>query len=122
MSLNFVWLNRFTRYVLRKNDKNEQIYKKFLDENEELRKFILHNSHLDFAIYSQTINKPILAIEVDGKDHEKIEQKERDEKKERILKYMEIPLIRIKSKAAFEENELYDEIEKYEHEVLAKRA
>ncbi len=87
--------------------------KKFLDENEELRRFILHNSHLDFAIYSQTINKPILAIEVDGKDHEKIEQKERDEKKEKILKYMEIPLIRIKSKAAFEENELYDEIEKY---------
>ena len=41
----------------------------------------VNNSHLDFAIYSESINKPLLAIEVDGKRHREEIQKERDKKK-----------------------------------------
>ena len=87
--------------------------KKFLDANEELKRFVLSNSHLDFAIYSKNINKPILAIEVDGKNHQFEEQKKRDEKKEKILKYMDIPLLRVNSKSVWEDNWFSQEIEKY---------
>ena len=87
--------------------------KKFLDANEELKRFVLSNSHLDFAIYSKNINKPILAIEVDGKNHQFEEQKKRDEKKEKILKYMDIPLLRVNSNSVWEDNWFSQEIEKY---------
>lgn len=76
--------------------------KKYLEENEKLKKFILHNSHLDFALYTQNINKPVLAIEVDGKTHDLAEQKIRDGMKEEILAYMGIPLLRISSKVAWD--------------------
>ena len=69
--------------------------KKFLEENPELKDFILRNSHLDFSIYTASINKPIVAIEVDGEKHKEPEQRIRDAKKERILKHMEIPLLRV---------------------------
>lgn len=85
--------------------------KKFLDENEDLKKFVLNNSHIDFAIYSENINKPLLAIEVDGKYHNYEEQKQRDEKKEEILKYMDIPLLRIPSKITWDIKEFEGEIE-----------
>ena len=45
----------------------------------------VNNSHLDFAIYSESINKPLLAIEVDGKRHSEEIQKERDKKKEKLV-------------------------------------
>ena len=85
--------------------------KKFLKENPDLREFILRNSHLDFAIYTTSINKPIVAIEVDGGDHKKEKQKIRDAKKEKILEYMEIPLLRVPSKNTWTEQEFKEKIE-----------
>lgn len=85
--------------------------KKFLDENEDLKKFVLNNSHIDFAIYSESINKPLLAIEVDGKYHNEENQKQRDEKKEKILSYMNIPLLRISSKVTWNTREFEERIE-----------
>lgn len=86
--------------------------KKFLNENKELKDFILNNSHLDFALYTNSINKPVLAIEVDGKKHKEKYQKDRDAKKEKILEYMEIPLLRIPSKVVWEEKEFEEQIDK----------
>lgn len=86
--------------------------KKFLDENEDLKRFVLRNSHLDFAIYSESINKPLLAIEVDGKSHNYEEQKQRDDKKEKILEYMDIPLLRIPSKVTWDSKEFEEKIKK----------
>ena len=115
--------NIILNFINKKEEKYKMVWKqplaefvtdkKFLEENEELRRFILNNSHLNFAIYTKEINKPILAIEVDGKSHKEIEQKIRDNKKNKILEYMGIPLIRINSKVTFEERELCDEIQKY---------
>lgn len=85
---------------------------KFLKENEELKKFILNNSHLDFSLYEKNINRPILAIEVDGESHDIKKQMARDKKKEEILQYMEIPILRISSKVAWSENDFEDEIER----------
>ena len=87
------------------------IDKKFLDQNEDLKRFVLNNSHLDFAIYSDSINKPLLAIEVDGKYHNNEEQKQRDEKKEKILNYMNIPLLRVSSKVARNTKEFEEKLE-----------
>lgn len=84
--------------------------KKFLDENKDLKKFVLCNSHIDFSIYSESINKPLLAIEVDGKTHQYQEQKIRDEKKEKVLAHMNIPLLRISSKITWDEKELENHI------------
>lgn len=85
---------------------------KYLNKNEKIKQFILHDSHLDFALYTDSINKPVLAIEVDGKHHEEEKQKQRDKMKEEILEYMNIPLLRISSKTTLEEAELEREIEK----------
>ena len=84
--------------------------KKFLNENEELKKFVLNNSHLDFAIYSESINKPLLAIEVDGKRHSEDIQKERDKKKEKILNYMNIPILRVPSKVVWNIEEFEEKL------------
>ena len=85
--------------------------KGFLKDNPDLEKFVLRNSHLDFSLYTDNINKPILAIEVDGRYHEDPEQKARDQKKEKILQHMEIPLLRIPSKITWDENMLEQKIE-----------
>lgn len=77
----------------------------FLEKNVELKRFVLSPSHIDFSIYSESINKPLLAIEVDGKTHEYEEQKIRDEKKDKILKHMKIPLLRVSSKSTWGEEE-----------------
>lgn len=82
--------------------------KEYLKSNPELEEFILHNSHLDFLIYTDDINKPILVIELDGEDHKKELQQIRDAKKDKILKHMEIPLIRIKSKQAYSKENLFN--------------
>lgn len=87
--------------------------KKYLQENPELRKFILRNSHLDFAIYTTNINKPVLAIEVDGEKHNEEKQKKRDIKKEEILNYMEIPLLRIPSKNTWSIEDFEKEVEEH---------
>lgn len=87
--------------------------KKYLEAHPDLKDFVLKNSHLDFAIYTKSINKPILAIEVDGELHKEEIQKERDRKKNEILEYMEIPLLRVSSKNVWD-------IEEFERKVKAK--
>ena len=94
--------------------------KKFLEENPELKDFILRNSHLDFSIYTASINKPIVAIEVDGEKHKEPEQRIRDAKKERILKHMEIPLLRVPSKNAWDLEEFEEKIKEKLDEARKK--
>lgn len=81
--------------------------KKYLNNNMEYKKFILNNSHVDFCIYTDNIKKPILTIELDGKDHDDIIQKQRDTKKNSILEDMGIKLLRVKSKIICSEEELF---------------
>lgn len=84
----------------------------YLHKHPDLKAFVLNNSHIDFCLYSDNIKKPILAIEIDGEKHQEREQIERDAKKEQILEYMEIPLLRVKSKVIWEEKEFLEEVEK----------
>lgn len=109
------------KYIEKQNDKYKMAWKlplaefvtdkNYLDANEDIKSFILNNAHLDFSLYTKSIKKPVLAIEVDGKYHQLEKQKERDKMKEQILEYMEIPLLRISSKATWSEKEFEEKIE-----------
>lgn len=74
--------------------------KKFLEDNPEVKQYIINNAHLDFTIYDNRIGKPIAVIELDGKHHKTPEQEERDTKKDFALKHMGIEIWRLKSKEA----------------------
>ncbi|MBO0422186.1 AAA domain-containing protein [Enterococcus plantarum] len=92
--------------------------KEFLDSNLELKRFALNkNTHLDFTIISELTNKPILAIELDGKHHDEHEQQIRDEKKDKILGYHGVPIWRIKSTDAIEEDDISEKLRKYIYDV-----
>lgn len=83
--------------------------KKILDANKDIKTFILNNAHLDFTIYDNRINKPVMVIELDGEHHDEEVQKERDRKKNKALKYMNINLWRLNSKDAI----TYEEFKNY---------
>ncbi|MGN1190399.1 MAG: AAA domain-containing protein [Candidatus Ornithospirochaeta sp.] len=64
----------------------------------EDRNFILSpGSHCDFVIFDDLSKKIQLIVEVDGKQHEKTIQNQRDKRKDRILKSFGLNIIRIKT-------------------------
>lgn len=88
--------------------------KAFLDSNIELKRFALNkNTHLDFTIISELTNRPILAIELDGKYHDEYEQQIRDKKKDKILDHHGVPIWRIKSTDAIEKGDISENLHKY---------
>lgn len=64
------------------------------------------NTHCDFLIFNKLDKSIILAVEVDGKQHNNAIQKQRDEKKDRILKSQNIPLLRLKTTESDCENKI----------------
>ena len=113
--------NLLKSYLKKSNNKYKMVWKlplsefvtdkKYLQANEKLKKFILSNSHIDFALYTTSIKKPVLAIEVDGKYHQLEKQKIRDKNKEEILNHMEIPLLRIPSKVLWGREEFESKLQ-----------
>lgn len=73
-----------------------------------------HNTHIDFCIYNDLGNKPILAIEVDGyKYHKKgTEQYERDLLKNSVLEKYGIPLVRLKTNGSEEEKVIREALDR----------
>ena len=77
----------------------------FIDNNnhdltdDEYKFYINPKSHADFLIYNKMSKKPVCVIEVDGVSfHEQNKvQKDRDTKKNSILKKNDIPILRLKS-------------------------
>ncbi|MFQ7841778.1 MAG: DUF2726 domain-containing protein, partial [Thomasclavelia spiroformis] len=79
----------------------------YLNKNPDFKSFALNrNTHIDFLIVTELTEQPILAIEVDGKNHKEKIQIERDNKKDKILKDHNIPVWRIKSTDAIEQNDV----------------
>lgn len=69
------------------------------------------NTHCDFVIYNK-INKEVrLAVEVDGKQHESPVQKRCDERKDRILSWANIPVLRLKTTDVDCENKIRQALE-----------
>lgn len=82
---------------------------KYLNANKRVKSYILNDlTHVDFIIYDARINKPVLAIEVDGKYHKDKKQKIRDEMKDKALNHMNIKVLRISSKEAWTDK-MFDE-------------
>lgn len=66
--------------------------------------FIKNNSRLDFLLYNKIDKTPILAVEVDGVSFHSSElQRERDNKKNRILDTVGVPLLRLSTDGHNEE-------------------
>lgn len=85
--------------------------KAYLDANLEIKRFVLHkNTHIDFTLYN-AINNPILAIELDGKSHQKEGQMKHDAKKDAALRHMDIPLWLLPSKSALTQEDFEEQLE-----------
>lgn len=83
----------------------------YLQAHPDIKEFVEHHAHVDFLLYDSRIWKPMLAIELDGQMHKKDIQKQRDAKKDMALQHMQIPLLRISSKAAWDKDTLWRNIQ-----------
>lgn len=77
------------------------------------------NTHIDFLVFNKLDKFPVMAIEVDGyRFHELNEkQKERDELKDRILKYLGLPLSRFSTVGSGEKERLDKELSQIIEEI-----
>ena len=64
------------------------------------------NSHCDFIIFNKLDKSIILVIEVDGKQHNELVQKQRDERKDRLLRLNNISILRLKTTESDCENKI----------------
>ncbi len=67
----------------------------FLDDERDKAFVLNYNSHCDFVLYNQLDKSIRLIIEVDGRQHDDETQRQRDERKDRILRGGGLKLIRI---------------------------
>ena len=66
----------------------------------------INEKSVDFVICDKTYIKPLLAIELDDRSHEREDRIERDEEVERILNEAGMPLLRFKHNEHFETEEI----------------
>ena len=64
---------------------------------------------MDFALCDKTM-RPLLAIELDDLSHEQVRRKRRDSEVERIFSEAGLPLLRLKPKKDFNQQELISSI------------
>ena len=82
---------------------HKQIYLKQLVTNlderfsERENQYIKNRASCDFVIYYRIGKRPMAVIEVDGGDHDRPEQKERDSIKNCILEKVNLPLLRLRT-------------------------
>ena len=72
-------------------------------------------SHVDFIIYNRVTKEILFGIEVDGYTYHKkgTKQAERDLKKNRIFELVELPLLRLSTKGANEEQKIKQQLNSY---------
>ncbi len=62
--------------------------------------------HVDFLLCDPDTLKPVVAIELDDRSHERSERVERDRFLDRAFKMANLPLIRVKVRAKYDKNEI----------------
>lgn len=81
--------------------------------SEDETEYIRSNARLDFLLYNKIDKSPIMAIEVDGVSfHDNELQKERDNKKNRILNTVGLPLLRLSTDGHNEESRIIESLNK----------
>ena len=100
-------LRHLTNYYL------SHIVKDITILTEEELNFTGNKSHIDFLIYNQICNQPILAIEVDGTNYHENNptQLNRDALKDRILSKCNLPMIRFATNGSEEKQKLIEKLE-----------
>lgn len=66
----------------------------------------INEKSIDFVICDKAYIKPLLAIELDDRTHEREDRKERDVEVERILKDAGLPLLRFENHGNFNKEEI----------------
>ncbi|GAB2647846.1 AAA domain-containing protein [Saccharopolyspora gloriosae] len=74
----------------------------------EQAKYVGHRASVDFVVYNRVTNRPLLAIEVDGfAFHEnKPEQLRRDELKNQVFRFHDMPLLRLPTTGSGEQQRI----------------
>jgi hypothetical protein len=72
----------------------------------------INGKSVDFVICDKVGIKPILAIELDDKSHEKLDRIERDSEVERMLQDAGMPLLRFENHGSFDKEEIKSTIQK----------
>ena len=66
----------------------------------------INGKSVDFVVCDKAYIKPLLAIELDDKTHEREDRVERDGEVERMLNEVGMPLLRIKNHGSFDKEEI----------------
>ena len=87
-------------------------------------------SHVDFLIFNRLDKEPVLVVEVDGHEYHKNDDKQpgRDAIKDKILKKINLPILRIATNESGEKERLIEALNRvvkrsgeiYESEVVAR--
>ncbi len=73
----------------------------------------INGKSVDFVICDKEYIKPLVAIELDDKSHERLDRIERDSEVERMLKEAVMPLIRFENHGSFDKEEINKTISEF---------
>lgn len=87
--------------------------KEFLNSNPRIRDYIRNGAHADFSIFDTRTGRLKVVVELDGKEHYRTSQRIKDSYKDTAFSAISIPVIRIKSKEAINDEVFIKQLEKY---------
>jgi hypothetical protein len=73
----------------------------------------IDRKHIDFLICKPQTMKPVLAIELDDSSHKRQDRTTRDEFVNQVFEDAKLPLLRIKTREAYNTAELLNQLDKY---------
>jgi|AKZA01.1.fsa_nt_gi Protein of unknown function (DUF2726). len=96
------------KYKYKSETRLKELFRNTEKLNEEEKKYIQNNARVDFVIYNRFDNQIIVAIEVDGFHYHENNPKQilKDKLKDRIFQKYSIPLLRLKTNYANEEEKI----------------
>lgn len=98
--------SRFSNFAVIANYPLRNIVGKEIGLTDRQRAFIRRNSHVDFLIYNKCDKMPVLAVEVNGSQHDLPVQRERDDVKQSILDLCGLPLLPLSTRGKDEEQQI----------------
>jgi very-short-patch-repair endonuclease len=73
----------------------------------------INGKSVDFVICDKSYIKPLVAIELDDKSHERLDRIERDSEVERMLREAGMPLVRFENHGSFDKEEINKTISEF---------
>lgn len=98
--------SRFSNFDVIANYPLRNIVGREIELTSRQRAFVRRNSHVDFLIYNKCDKMPVLAVEVNGSQHDQPVQRERDAIKQSILDLCGVPLLPLSTRGKNEEQQI----------------